>query len=236
MTIDPLKITNNWYVYTSNRPTMLIDPNGKIAIIPILCASACACVALCGIAIIGGCIAGCHDAGNLSWECIGSCIDEVIQEMPDFQKALCAACLVGCGLCLTCKFLKICHPPDPPHPDPPSRDNNGDNNDGKQECPPNKYDPLDCIPAWGDCMDECYKHFAIGWDEWDDLRGCLWCCDQLAKRCIEGKNPPDGKRWGYICVKMFLQPPPIPRAHLWRVKYYGFKQNTTIITKTQTSA
>jgi RHS repeat-associated protein len=36
MTIDPLKVKNNWYAYASNRPTMLIDPNGKFAIIPIV--------------------------------------------------------------------------------------------------------------------------------------------------------------------------------------------------------
>ncbi|MEZ8220274.1 RHS repeat-associated core domain-containing protein [Candidatus Fervidibacteria bacterium JGI MDM2 JNZ-1-D12] len=34
MTIDPLKVKNNWYAYASNRPTMLIDPNGKIPILP----------------------------------------------------------------------------------------------------------------------------------------------------------------------------------------------------------
>jgi len=131
MTIDPLKIANNWYAYTSNRPTVLIDPNGKIAIIPILCASACACTVLCGIAVVGGCIAGCHDAGKLSWECVGNCIDEVIQEMPPFQKALCEACILECGFCLLCKVFKKCGPiePDFPHPKPPADEHR------KRNCP-----------------------------------------------------------------------------------------------------
>jgi len=103
MTIDPLKITNNWYVYTSNRPTVLIDPNGKITIIPTICATACACAGLGLVAIVGGCMAGCHDArAENFWGCVGQCIIDTANDMfmqgnipPGY-----ATCLVGCGLCL----------------------------------------------------------------------------------------------------------------------------------------
>ena len=166
MTIDPLKITNNWYVYTSNRPTMLIDPNGKIAIIPILCASACACVALCGIAVIGGCIAGCHDAGNLTWGCVWTCIEEVIKEMPEFQKKFCEACLIGCGLCLVCKFFKKCGPSNPREPDPPK--------------PPKCPSPMVDCDQW----EKACNAFCMGWCRSGKLEeACYDCCRFHAIMC-----------------------------------------------------
>ncbi len=114
ITIDPLKVKNNWYVYASNRPTMLIDPNGQFAWIPVICASACACVALCGIAVVGGCMAGCHDAGNLSFECVWECVKDMLDEIPPGQAALCAACIAGCSACLLYWLCKKFDPPEVP--------------------------------------------------------------------------------------------------------------------------
>ena len=42
MTFDPLKVKNNWYAYASNRPTVLIDPNGKIPTIVLIGIGGCA--------------------------------------------------------------------------------------------------------------------------------------------------------------------------------------------------
>ncbi|MCS3918019.1 RHS repeat-associated core domain-containing protein [Fervidibacter sacchari] len=180
MTIDPLKITNNWYVYTSNRPTMLIDPNGKIAIIPILCASACACVALCGIAVIGGCIAGCHDAGNLSWQCVDKCVQDMLDEIPPFQRALCEGCFQACGYCIFCWITRRCPPPggrikpiEPPI-----------NGNGKvKKCPKPKPDNEEaCRNQHRDCIIKCGN---IETDDYLSYLLCIQCCTIETDICMQ---------------------------------------------------
>lgn len=105
------------WVDASLLPDGDYQPQALMAAIPVACAIACGCAAICTIGVVVPCVRDCWGRPD-AIGCVKQCVGDTIRELPGWAQVLCGACLLGCAVCLV---LLPFRPFPPRSPQPPSR-------------------------------------------------------------------------------------------------------------------
>lgn len=173
------------------------------------CVVACACSAICAAGAVLPCVEQCSGSSD-PIGCVKQCVGDIIRELPAWAQVLCAACLIGCAICLIVAILRLLpggggsgspprtapepHPSPEPHPEPPSTPPPGNPPPGPVEPPDNGKSPRPTPPGRPFKPRPPYKCMLLEQEEWVNPIGervwlCIYTCPVSGRIAVVSPTP-----------------------------------------------